>query len=191
MIDTDIKDSTKESVGSTRHHPTYDSNSINRAVEKSTSDPNFLNNAIKLLEKMQFPAFKHNIIDYTTKVTSDKDVVSLFESLNGYIKFENLYQVRKAIEGNNPESKKTYQISGDQTRYETDVQSASDTSGYRIDDKKRTKEIQSMNKNEERKDYPEVTPTAMRNFICDKCGKPFQNQDDLAQHRIFEKEDKV
>jgi hypothetical protein len=190
MVDTDIKDNSKETVGSARHHPTYDSNSLNRAVEKSTSDPNFLNNAIKSLEKMPFPAFKHNIIDYTTKVTSDKDVVSLFESLNGYIQFENLHQVRKAIEENNPGSKKTHQIS-DQTRYEPEVQAASDTSGYRIDDKKRTKEIQSMNKNEERKDYPEVTPTAMRNFICDKCGKPFQNQDDLVQHRIFEKEDKV
>ena len=190
MVDTDIKDNSKETVGSARHHPTYDSNSLNRAVEKSTSDPNFLNNAIKSLEKMPFPAFKHNIIDYTTKVTSDKDVVSLFESLNGYIQFENLQQVRKAIEENNPEIKKTHQIS-DQTRHEPEVQAASDTSGDSTDDKKRIKEIQSMDKNEERKDYPEVTPTAMRNFICDKCGKPFQNQDDLAQHRIFEKEDKV
>jgi hypothetical protein len=190
MIDTDIKDNSKESIGPARHHPTYDSNSINRAVEKSISDPNFLNNAIKLLEKMQFPAFKHNIIDYTIKVTSDKDVVSLFESLNGYIQYENLYQVRKAIEENNPESKKTHQIS-DQTRYDTAVQSASNTHGYRTDDKKRANEIQSMNKNEERKDYPEVSPTAMRHFICDKCGKPFQNQDDLTQHRIFEKENRV
>ena len=190
MTDTEIKDKSKESIGSARHGPTYDSNSINRAIEKSTRDPNFLNNAINLLEKMQFPAFKHNILDYAVKVTSDKDVVSLFESLNGYIKFENLHQVRKAIEENNPESKKTHQIS-DQTRYGPEVRLASDTSGYRTDDKKRAKEIQSMNKNEERKDYPEVTPTAMRHFICDKCGKPFQNQEDLAQHRIFEKEDKV
>ena len=37
-----------------------------------------------------------------------------------------------------------------------------------------------------RKDYPEVTPTAMSNFVCDRCGKPFQNQNDLVQHQRFE-----
>ncbi|MGI0021084.1 MAG: C2H2-type zinc finger protein [Nitrososphaera sp.] len=43
-----------------------------------------------------------------------------------------------------------------------------------------------MNRNEERGDYPEVTPTAMSNFVCNRCGKPFQNPDDLARHQKFE-----
>jgi hypothetical protein len=42
--------------------------------------------------------------------------------------------------------------------------------------------------NEERKDYPEVTPGAMSNFICNICGKPFQNQNDLVIHQRFESE---
>jgi hypothetical protein len=37
-----------------------------------------------------------------------------------------------------------------------------------------------------RKDYPEVIPTTMSNFVCDRCGKQFQNQQDLAYHRQFE-----
>ncbi|MFL6355566.1 MAG: hypothetical protein ACJ71J_11365 [Nitrososphaeraceae archaeon] len=40
---------------------------------------------------------------------------------------------------------------------------------------------------EERKDYPEVTPKAMSDFICAVCGKSFQNQDDLIHHREFER----
>lgn len=41
-------------------------------------------------------------------------------------------------------------------------------------------------KAEERKDYPEVPPSAMSNFICNTCGKQFQNQNDLIQHQRFE-----
>ena len=40
---------------------------------------------------------------------------------------------------------------------------------------------------EERNDYPEVTPRAMSNFICNTCGKPFQNQNDLLTHQRFER----
>jgi hypothetical protein len=49
-----------------------------------------------------------------------------------------------------------------------------------------TKEKEAVNRSEERRDYPEVTPTAMSNFVCNRCGKPFQNQDDLARHQEFE-----
>ena len=48
------------------------------------------------------------------------------------------------------------------------------------------KESEAVNPSEERKDYPEVTPTAMSVFVCSMCGKPFQNQDDLVRHRRFE-----
>ena len=45
------------------------------------------------------------------------------------------------------------------------------------------------NKSEERKDYPEVTPTAMSEYICNICGKSFQNNDDLIHHQHFETEE--
>lgn len=49
-----------------------------------------------------------------------------------------------------------------------------------------TKDNEAPNEAEERNDYPEVPPTAMSNFVCDKCGKAFQNQNDLYQHKRFE-----
>lgn len=48
------------------------------------------------------------------------------------------------------------------------------------------KSREAVSRAEERKDYPEVTPTAMRLFICKICGKEFQNQNDLVQHKRFE-----
>jgi hypothetical protein len=48
------------------------------------------------------------------------------------------------------------------------------------------KDKEAPDEGEERKDYPEVPPSAMSNFVCDKCGKPFQNQNDLYQHKRFE-----
>jgi hypothetical protein len=45
---------------------------------------------------------------------------------------------------------------------------------------------EAVNPREERGDYPEVTPTAMSNYVCNRCGKPFQNQHDLVQHQKFE-----
>jgi hypothetical protein len=49
-----------------------------------------------------------------------------------------------------------------------------------------TKDNEAPNEAEERNDYPEVPPSAMSNFVCDKCGKAFQNQNDLYQHKRFE-----
>ena len=58
--------------------------------------------------------------------------------------------------------------------------------GRRITADKSIKDKEAPNESEERKDYPEVPPSAMSNFICDLCGKPFQNQNDLYQHKRFE-----
>ena len=55
---------------------------------------------------------------------------------------------------------------------------------WRID--KGIKDKEAPNESEERNDYPEVPPSAMSNFVCDKCGKAFQNQNDLFQHKRFE-----
>jgi hypothetical protein len=180
MNNIESKDNSKTNISSTKHEPTYDTNNINRAIEKGSRDAKFLNYAASLLSEMQFPAFKNNILEYVNKVTTDTNVIALFESLDGYIKFKDLYHVKKALEENNPEKKQTYQIS-DETRKSPNVR----TQDVTIDSS--TRERGSTNVNEERKDYPEVTPGAMSNFICNTCGKPFQNQNDLVIHQRFEK----
>ena len=85
MTDIETKDNSKNSVSSIKHDSTYDTDVINKAVEKGSRDPNFLSHAASLLAKMQFPAFKNNILEYIKKVTTDTNVIALFESLDGYI----------------------------------------------------------------------------------------------------------
>jgi transposase-like protein len=98
-----------------------------------------------------------------------KTKISLFETLDGYILYNDLYHIRKSIEQNIPEKKLEYQIS-DQKRRNLDVRVRETRPNMS------TKEREAANPKEERQDYPEVTPTAMSLFICKLCGKDFQNQ---------------
>ena len=77
------------------------------------------------------------------------------------------------------EKKEMLQIS-DSTRQNLDVRTRDTTMD------KSTKDTEAVNEGEERKDYPEVPPSAMSNYVCNRCGKPFQNQNDLVQHKRFE-----
>ena len=181
-----MKDRSKESIDAAKHVPAYDSARINRAIEKAARNPDFVNHAVAQLAGFKFPAFKHNIIEYVKSINADaeeeeekEDVVALFESLNGYIQFHDQYHVQKALEENVPAKKKDYQIS-DKTREDPDVRIRQTTADASIKDR------EAVNEREERKDYPEVTPTAMADFVCDRCGKQFQNQQDLVHHRQFE-----
>jgi hypothetical protein len=172
-----------------RHKPAYNASSLNYAVERTIKDKEFLDNAVETIKPVKFPAYKRDIINYLNKTNNeDKDIISLFETLDGYILYNDLYHVRKSIEQNIPEKKLEYQIS-DQKRRNLDVRTRKTKSN------KSVKEREAVNKSEERKDYPEVTPTAMSLFICKLCGKNFQNQDDLEHHKHFErqikKEDKT
>jgi hypothetical protein len=179
MSNTKGNDETKGSIDSARHSHTYDTSSINQAIDKASKDPSFITNSIQLIKEMHFPAYKKDIVNYVRNASSDSYVIALFESLDGYIEFKDLYQVQKAIEQNNPEKKKTHQIT-DKTRQSPEVLTRDRT----ID--KSVKDAEAVNKGEERKDYPEVTPTAMSNFVCNTCGKAFQNQNELLQHQHFE-----
>src|SRR5919198_1639258 len=101
MIKVNTKDKIEDNnISSTRHKSTYDTDSINSVLERAIKDDKFVSNAIKLLNGMHFPAFKNNIIDYIRSITADTDMISLLESLDGYIKFKDPYHVQKALEEN-------------------------------------------------------------------------------------------
>jgi hypothetical protein len=174
-----MKDSSKESIDAAKHVPVYDAERINSAIEKASRSPDFVSHAVSQLAGFTFPAFKHNIINYVKSINADEEVIALFESLNGYIQFRDQYHVQKALEENVSAKKKDYQISG-KTRENPDVRIRQTTADASI------KEREAVNEREERKDYPEVTPTSMSNFVCERCGKHFQNQQDLIHHRQFE-----
>jgi hypothetical protein len=180
-----LKDSTKESIDAAKHTPTHDATRTNRAVEKAARNPEFVNRALVQLAGLTFPAFKHNIIDHVKSIkthdnnNNNDDIIALFESLDGYIQFRDPYHVQKAFEENIPAKKRDYEMT-DKTREGPNVRTRQTNADASIKDR------EAVNEREERKDYPEVTPTAMSNFICDKCGKEFQNQQDLVHHREFE-----
>ena len=46
MTDIESKDNSNTKVSSTKHEPTYNTNNINRAVEKGSRDANFLSYAV-------------------------------------------------------------------------------------------------------------------------------------------------
>jgi hypothetical protein len=176
-----LKDSTKESIDAAKHTPTHDATRTNRAVEKAARNPEFVNRALAQLAGLRFPAFKNNIIDHVKSINThdEEDVVVLFESLDGYIQYRDEYHVQKAIEENVPAKKRDNQIT-DNTRESPDVRIRQTSADSTIKDR------EAVNETEERKDYPEVTPTAMSNFTCDRCGKQFQNQQDMVHHKEFE-----
>lgn len=179
-----MEDRTKETIDAAKHMPAYDATRINRAIERATREPDFVNHAVAQLEGLTFPAFKHNILDHIRKINVDRgeegrDVIALFESLSGYIQFRDQYHVQKAFEENIPAKKKDYQIT-DNKRENPDVRIRETYADASIKDR------EAVSEREERKDYPEVSPTAMTNFICDNCHKQFQNQQDLIQHKQFE-----
>jgi len=174
-----VEDTSKDTIGFVRHSSSYDTNAITRAVEKASRDSSFITDSVHLLKGIQFPAYKHDILTHIKSTTSDLEVLSLFESLDGYIQYKDQYHVQKVLEENNSEKKKMHQIS-DITRQGPEVLTRDTT----ID--KSIKDTEVVNEGEERKDYPEVAPSAMSNFVCNTCGKVFQNQNDLLQHKRFE-----
>lgn len=180
-VDIGNKRVNKDIIRTSRHKPTFNTLSINHAIERAIKDDKFLNDALKSIESVEFPAYKNDIIDYVNNNNEniDKEIVSLFESLDGYIQYKDPYHVRKSIEQNIPKKKLNNQIS-DQKRQNPDVRTRETRSNKSIKDR------EAINLSEERKDYPEVTPTAMSVFICSMCGKEFQNQDDSVHHRQFE-----
>jgi hypothetical protein len=174
-------DRSKDTVDESVHRSTLDTQRINRAIERvARGDDQFIANAVGLLDGLQFPAFKHKILDHVGKKTGDGEVIWLFESLNGYIAYKDAYHVQKAIEENGTKYKTKNQMS-DETRQRPNFARPA-TAGVGI----KGREV--ANTREERKDYPEIPPSTMSNFVCDMCGKPFQNQDDLVQHKRFERE---
>ncbi|AIF83199.1 C2H2 type zinc finger protein [Candidatus Nitrososphaera evergladensis SR1] len=174
-----VPDRSKDTIDSAVHRSMVDTEKINRAIERvARGDDDFIDDAIGKLKDLQFPAFKHKILEHVRNKTQDQDIIGLFEGLDGYIAFKDAYHIRKIIEENGTKYKQQYQIS-DETRKRPNFARQKIRGGG-------IKEREVANKSEERKDYPEIPPTTQSNYICDKCGKEFQNQHDLVNHKRFE-----
>jgi hypothetical protein len=83
--------------------------------------------------------------------------------------YDSKFSLKNALEQENPEAKQENQIS-DETR--------------------KNLHVQNIDRTQKRHDYPETSATAMKNYICDFCGKDFQSRDQLLHHQEFEFKDK-
>jgi hypothetical protein len=154
-----------DKVESERHIPSVDSQAINKAVERASTDRDFISRSV---EQLKFPAYKAQILDFVKK-NSAAEVLDLFETLNGTILYRDQYHIKKAIEQNNSEAKQSHQIT---------------------DDTRTNLNVKKVNPTHKRKDYPEVPATAIKEYVCDLCGKTFQTRDDLIHHQEFEFKEK-
>jgi hypothetical protein len=175
------RNDTDDNIRSVRHSPEFDTDTINRAVERASKNDVFVEKAMNLTKGLSFPALKRDIMNHVkgNSPSADPEFVALFESLDGYIEYKDTYHLRKALEENNSEKKKTNQITGPTREQPTEPSRTSSTSYV-------PSKNESGAHREERRDYTQVSPSAMSNFICNNCGKQFQNQNDLIQHQRFE-----
>ena len=151
------------------HRAEGDAKSVHKAVDKSSKSRTLIHRVLSQFESLKFPAYKYQILDYAKRNSLDNDVIALLRSLNDTMLYHSKFDVEKALEQENTEAKQEHQIS-DQTRKNLNVQN--------------------IDRRQKRKDYPETPATAMKNYICDFCGKEFQSPDQLQDHREFEFMDK-
>lgn len=105
LVEGNMNKDISSSIRADRHTPTYDSHSLNRAIDRAITDDNFFNSCLNLLEGLKYPALKGNIIKYVKNANTDSDTISLFETLDGYIEYKDKYHVQRALEENDPKKK--------------------------------------------------------------------------------------
>jgi hypothetical protein len=152
-------------IEAVRHNAEDNQESLHNAVNKASKDSTFISQVVEQLGTLKFPAYKHQILSFIQSRSSDDNVIGLLNSLNDTVLFRDKYDVKQGLQQENSESKQQYQIS---------------------DNTRKNLEVQHPDQTQKRKDYPETPATAMKNYICDFCGKDFQSKDQLIKHQEFE-----
>jgi hypothetical protein len=155
----------ESSIHSAKHEAERDAASVHAAVNEASKNRNFIDRSLQKIEGLQFPVYKYQILEYAKGHSIDSKTVALFESLNGTIQYHDRYHLKKSLEQENSTAKQDHQIS-DKTRQDL--------------------QVQKVDRRQKRKDYPETPASAMKNYICNFCGKEFQSRDQLKDHQEFE-----
>jgi hypothetical protein len=154
-------------VHSERHSPKGDSELLNKASTEANRDRSFVTDTVDQLKGMPFPSYKNDMIEFMRQTSCPEKNISLVRTLTDGKLYQSLYQVKSALEQENPTAKQAAQMS-DETR-----------TGLLV-----TK----TDSSHKRKDYTEVPATAQLSYDCLLCGKSFQSRDDLIHHQQFESE---
>lgn len=76
-------DSSKDTIDEAYHLSKFNAEKINHVVERvARGDDQFTDQAIDQLQDLQFPAFKHKMLEHVRRKIRDQDILGLFESLD-------------------------------------------------------------------------------------------------------------
>jgi hypothetical protein len=152
-------------IQSERHYSKNDTESLNKAVEKASKDRDFVANTVYQLKGLKFPAYKKDMIEFMRQTSAAEKNMSLVRTLTDGKVYHSLYQVKRALEQENPDAKQANEI---------------------IDETRKNLEVARVDPSHRRKDYTEVPATATKNYVCELCGKSFLARDDLIHHQELE-----
>ena len=148
------------------HHSQFDSNLLNKAIGKAINDKDFITSSLNLIKDIEFPTYKYRIINHIQKLTNDKTIIVLFYTLSESLEFKDITHIKNVIETNIPEKIQLIII--------------------QTPDKFKVNPISTKQKLSDLKEKDPTSSDSMREYICNKCGKPFFTREDLRIHQDFE-----
>ena len=143
------------------HHSQLDSDLLNQSVEKASSDRKFLTSSLNLLKDMKFPTYKYKIINHAKKKTNDENIIALFNTLSDSLEYKDIIHIKNILQSNIPAKN-----SPSKTKNPDELN---------VNPISREKNLATDEKND-----------SMRQYVCNKCGKPFLTREDLSIHQDFE-----
>jgi hypothetical protein len=97
-----ISDKDNTEVFTSYHHSQFDSNLLNKAIEKAINEKEFIISSLNLIKDLEFPTYKNKIIKHVEKVTNDKTIIALFYTLDDSLEFKDIKDIKNILEANIP-----------------------------------------------------------------------------------------
>lgn len=148
------------------HHSQLDSDVLNQSVEKAISDRKFLTSSLSLLKDIKFPTYKYKIINHVKKLTNDENIIALFNTLSDSLEYKDIIHIKNILQSNIPAKN-----SPSKTKNPDELN---------VNPISREKNLATYEKNDP------ISNDSMRQYVCNKCGKPFLTREDLSIHQDFE-----
>jgi len=148
------------------HSSQFNSDLLNKSIEKAINDKEFIHSILNLLKDIEFPTYKHKIINHIQKLTNDKMKIAIIYTLSDSLEFKDIEHIKSAIETNIPAKNSAHNTKNPDELNVNPITTKQKISNF-----------------EER---DPISSDSMREYICNKCGKPFFTREDLRIHQNFE-----